>query len=80
MIRFEDAVNKLRPNTEWICYGGNLEGLTFMDESVVKPTQKQIDDALKELEKEAETAKTSAESKLQALGLTLEDLKVLGIG
>ena len=79
MIRFEDALNKLRPNTEWVCYGGNLEGLTFMDNSITKPTQNEIDNTISELEAEAENAKAAAQAKLVALGLTVEDLQALGL-
>ena len=79
MIRFEDALNKLRPNTEWVCYGGNLEGLTFIDKSILKPTQDEIDAAILELQAEAENAKAAAQAKLVALGLTVEDLQALGL-
>jgi hypothetical protein len=79
VIRFEDALNKLRPNTEWVCYGGNLEGLTFMDKSITKPTQDEIDEAILELEAEADNAKAAAQAKLAALGLTVEDLTALGL-
>ena len=80
MIRFEDALNKLRPNTEWVCYGANLDGLTFIDKSITKPTQDEINAAILELKAEAENAKAAAQAKLAALGLTTDDLKALGLG
>ena len=79
MIRFEDALNKLRPNTEWVCYGGNLDGLTFIDSSIQKPTKDEIDRAMSELQTEAENAKIAAEAKLEALGLTPDNLRALGL-
>ena len=79
MIRFEDALDRIRPNTEWLCYGANLEGLTFMDKTIIKPTQNEIDQAVLELEEEALAKKTLAEAKLKAVGLTVDDLRILGI-
>ena len=79
MIRFEDSLNKLRPKTEWVCYGVNLDGLTFMDHSIIKPTQDEIDKALSELQAEAQNAKAAAQAKLAALGLDADDLKALGL-
>ena len=79
MIRFEDALNKLRPNTEWVCYGGNLDGLTFIDSSIKKPSKDEIDRAMSELQTEAGNAKIAAEAKLAALGLDADDLKALGL-
>ena len=84
MIRFEDAIDKLFPNTEWVCYGSTLEGLRFIDENIIKPTQKEIDDAIKELETDrlteaqAKQAKLdSAKAKLAALGLDEEEIAAI---
>ena len=79
MIRFEDALDKVRPNTEWLCYGATLEGLTFMDASIVKPTQDEIDQAISELEQEALAKKDAAQAKFAALGLSVDDLRALGL-
>ena len=81
MIRFEDALDRLCPDTEWVCYGANLDGLEFMDKSIKKPTQAQINAALKELETEAiseSKANASAKSALLAkLGITEDEAKLL---
>jgi len=81
MIRFENAIERLFPDTEWVCYGANLDGLEFMDKSIKKPTQAQIDAALKELEAEAiSESKTNASAKsalLEKLGITEDEAKLL---
>lgn len=80
----EHALHKLRPNTEWVWRGENIDGLTFITEGVTKPTQTQIDKAIADLETEAETAKiklladkASALAKLAALGLTEDEAKAV---
>jgi hypothetical protein len=50
VISFIDAIVELRPNQPWVCVGNTLEGLTFDDASITKPTQKEVDDTIKELE------------------------------
>ncbi len=52
MISFIDAIVELRPNQPWVCVGNTLEGLTFDDASITKPTQKEVDDTIKILEAE----------------------------
>ena len=80
------AINKLKPNAEF--------SFTENDYSTIKwdvlegeaPTQADIDAAIKQVKAneatEAEAraqAKASAEAKLEALGLTADDLKALGL-
>ena len=81
MIRFEDAIVELRPNAQFVCYGGNLEGLRFDDPSITKPTQKQVDDTIKALEaKEAakQTVREAAKAALlERLGITAEEAVLL---
>lgn len=77
MISFTDAVVELRPNQPWVCVGNTLEGLTFHNPDVTKPTQKEIDDTIKALETK-ETEKTTAKAALLAqLGITEEQAKLL---
>jgi hypothetical protein len=52
VISFIDAIVELRPNQPWVCVGNTLEGLTFDDASITKPTQKEVDDTIKILEAE----------------------------
>ena len=63
--------------------GEDYEGLTWLDDSP-KPTKKELEDLSPIVEQEEETAKhisviakESALTKLQALGLTEEEIKAL---
>jgi hypothetical protein len=77
MISFTDAVVELRPNEPWVCVGNTLEGLTFHNPEVTKPTQKQINDTIKALEaKEAAKAGVRA-ALLERLGITAEEAALL---
>jgi hypothetical protein len=77
MIRFEDAIVELRPNAQFVCYGGNLEGLKFDDSTIKKPTQKEVADTIKALEAK-ETAKAEAKAALlEKLGITEAEAKLL---
>ncbi len=67
---------------EWILDGDSYEGLTWLSDSA-KPTQEELEDLWDEVQAElaAEAqakidAKASAISKLQALGLTVEEVQV----
>lgn len=68
--------------SEWTLDGDSYEGLTWLSESS-KPTEEQLQDLWPEVQAELEAkeqakidAKTSAISKLQALGLTVEEVQV----
>ena len=77
MISFTDAVVELRPNEPWVCVGNTLEGLTFHNSEVTKPTQKEIDDTIKLLEAK-EAAKTDAKAALlERLGISAEEAVLL---
>jgi hypothetical protein len=67
---------------EWVLDGNDYEGLTWLSDTP-KPTKKQIEDlwvtVQEEIAAEAQAkidAKASAISKLQALGLTVEEVQV----
>ncbi len=68
--------------SEWTLNAGDYEGLTWLSDSP-KPTQEELEalweEVQAELEAEAQAkidAKASAISKLQALGLTVEEVQV----
>jgi hypothetical protein len=70
------------PGTLWSLIGDSYEGLDWLDESA-KPTEEELQDQWQEVQaKVAATeqgkidAKASAISKLQALGLTVEEVEV----
>lgn len=69
-------------NSEWTLDGDSYEGLTWLSDSP-KPTQKELEDLWEEVQAELAAkaqakidAKASAISKLQALGLTVEEVQV----
>jgi len=77
------TIQFIRPNAQFVLTGDKLD---WLDETQTKPTdeeikagfvayQKSVDD---EIERQAE-AKTAAQAKLAALGLTVEDLQALGL-
>lgn len=84
MILDEQAIHSLIPNTEWHYKNGVL---TVFTDGVTTPSADEIVAEKRRLEKvqaQEETnkanAKVAAEAKLQALGLTTDDLKALGLG
>jgi hypothetical protein len=69
-------------NSEWVLDGDSYEGLTWASDTP-KPTKKQLEDlwptVQAELQAKAQAkidAKASAISKLQALGLTVQEVEV----
>lgn len=83
MIDYATILSTHYAGKQWTLHGDSYDGLTWYDESV-KPTQAELD-ALWEATKTAyvtaqqatEAAKTSALSKLSALGLTDAEIKAL---
>jgi hypothetical protein len=68
--------------SEWTLDGDSYEGLTWLSDSP-KPNQEELEDLWDEVQAELEAkaqakidAKASAISKLQALGLTVEEVQV----
>lgn len=84
MADIEDVVRFLRPNGEWAIYGNSYEDIVFVN---CEPFTKdefnsaftQYDTWKEKQETDALAAKTTAEAKLSALGLTSDDLKALGL-
>jgi hypothetical protein len=67
---------------EWTLNGDNYEGLTWLSESP-KPTEEELSDLWPEVQAELAAkaqakidAKASAIAKLEALGLTIEEVEV----
>lgn len=85
MTDYATVLIKKYPNAEWTLNGDDYEGLTWLSDTT-KPTKKQLDDLWSvvqaEMASEAQAkaeAKLAAHAKLAALGLTVEDLKALGL-
>jgi len=84
MATVTEVLEMLLPEGGWSVFGNDWEGVTFHEAKPI--TKAQFDagvikfDAWKaEQDAKAENAKSAAEAKLAALGLTFEDLKALGL-
>ncbi len=80
------AIKKLKPTAEWSFSNNDYSTINWIVLDGKAPTQKEIDDAIKQIQQEeivkAEAqaaAKAAAQAKLAALGLTVEDLTALGL-
>ena len=85
MIDYSKILSR-RYDAEWFLNGDEYEGLTWLSDST-KPSKAELDaqweDVLSEIEAEKLAAiekRANALAKLQALGLDVDDLKVLGLG
>jgi hypothetical protein len=85
MIDFAFVLGQKYAKCEWILDGESYSDLIWLSDTP-KPSEKDLEDAyaiiLDEIEKEKtskEIAKAAAEAKLEALGLTTDDLKALGL-
>ena len=82
-----NILTKRYPDTEWTLNGDSYSGLTWLSDTP-KPTKKTLEglwaDVQAEIVAEAQSkvdAKASAVAKLQALGLTVEEVQVaFGLG
>jgi hypothetical protein len=85
MVYGSDVLSMLIPQGGWIISGDDYSGITWVDNKV-KISQEEFEagfvayDTWK-AEKDAQViaAKTAAQAKLAALGLTTDDLKALGL-
>ena len=84
MAKSAEVLAMLIPNGGYTQIGEDYEGITFIEAEPI--TKKQWQDGFAQYdawkaEKDAELAakKSEAEAKLESLGLTLDDLKVLGL-
>jgi hypothetical protein len=80
-----EALQSLAPKAEWTFAGDDYSKIEWLSEDP-KPTLKQIEAEVANLEAKkaeakinGEAAKIAAEAKLAALGLTADDLKALGL-
>lgn len=85
MIDYAQILTRKYKAAEWTLNGDDYKGLTWLSETT-KPTKKQLDDLWAEVEAEIQAEitgkaerKSAAQAKLVALGLTVEDLKALGL-
>ena len=86
MITATDVLSMLCPAGGWIIYGDDFDTITWVDDRP-RCTKKQFTDGFDQYEvwKAQQDAiqaavKATAQAKLAALGLTVEDLQALGLG
>jgi hypothetical protein len=79
-----EVLNYLYPNGGWYQVGEEYEGIQFLECEPI--TKKQFTDAFSKVDAfkiqqatDEAAKKSAATAKLQALGLTAEDLKALGL-
>lgn len=84
MITNAQAINYLYPDAAFSIVNDDLSTVVWRTDGITTPTKKQITDAIKAMEEEEaqaiankEAAKASAEAKLAALGLTVEELQAI---
>ena len=80
------TLEALRPNAEYVLSGNDIKNIVWVTSDVKAVTQAEYDaeykkqsDLYAENEVKAATAKSIAQAKLEALGLTADDLKALGL-
>jgi hypothetical protein len=79
-----EVLSMLIPNGGWIIRGDEYEGIEFLECDPITKAEflagfAQYDAWKAEQDAEKAAAKASAQSKLAALGLTVEDLTALGL-
>ena len=84
MARNGDVLNMLIPSGQWLQVGDTYEGIEFLSDVTITKAQYEAGfaqfDALKAQQDAQATAdKATATAKLEALGLTADDLKALGL-
>ena len=79
-----EVLTMLCPNTEWVITENDFDSMQWIKgEQITKEEFEagfvQYDAWKAEQDAKAEAAKTTAQNKLEALGLTADDLKALGL-
>ena len=69
IIRITDALQALRPNSEYSVTGNNYSGINWLDKSQIKPTEEEINTKIAEL-KEVEPMKLLREGRNKLLAET----------
>jgi hypothetical protein len=84
MVEPTDVLKMLLPQGGWAISGEEYEGIQFLECEPITKAQfeagfAQYDAWKAEQNAQVATNKTAAEAKLAALGLTIDDLKALGL-
>jgi hypothetical protein len=80
------AIQVLRPNSEFVIYDAKYENIEWHKLEGSEPTMAELLVAVEQVkanqkaaEEKAQADKAAAQAKLAALGLTVDDLKALGL-
>jgi hypothetical protein len=84
MAQAHEVLGMLLPNGGYVAYGDDYEGIQFLECEPITKAQfiagfSTYDAWKAEQDAQVAAAKSSAEAKLAALGLTGDDLKALGL-
>jgi hypothetical protein len=71
------AIAQLTNNAEYVWNSQNISEIDWITEGVTPPTQKQINDKIVEIKAAEEAARAAVEAKLEAIGLTGDDLRAI---
>ena len=74
------AIKKLKPTAEFSFNNDDYSTIHWDILEGDAPTQTEIDAAIKQIKADELAVKAVAQAKLAALGLTIDDLKALGLG
>ena len=69
------AIYQLTNGAEYIRRGDELSDIEWITKGVTPPTQAEIDAKIVEIKAAEESAKAAVQAKLEALGLTADDLR-----
>ena len=69
------AIAALTNGAEYVWYSQDIAEIDWITEGITPPTQKQIDDKIAEIKSAEQSAKAAVQAKLEALGLTADDLR-----
>jgi hypothetical protein len=85
MAKGREVMEMLIPTGGWVIYGDDFDSIRY-DDGVTPITKKQFDNGFAQVDvfkaeqqAKAEADKVAAQAKLEALGLTSDDLKALGL-
>lgn len=76
MATFSEVLRYLAPNKEYYGYGDQYEDIIWLD-GEAPFTKDEFLDAFEKVDAMKQQAKEQAEAKIEALGLTVEDIKAL---
>jgi hypothetical protein len=85
MAKGAEVLSMLCPDKEWVIYGDDYDSIQWIKGEPISKADfdagfAKVDAWKAEQDAQAAAAKSAAEAKLAALGLTADDLKALGLG